>query len=47
LGSWRWIHHDGRVGPNRAALILEVGYIEGDVAIVIVHAMIAREKFLG
>lgn len=34
------------VGPNRAALILEVGYIEGDVAIVIVHAMIAREKFL-
>lgn len=32
--------------PNRAALILEVGYIEGDVAIVIVHAMIAREKFL-
>ena len=34
------------VGPNRAALILEVGYVEGDVAIVIVHAMIAREKFL-
>jgi hypothetical protein len=34
------------VGPNRAALILEVGYIEGDVAIVIVHAMVAREKFL-
>ena len=34
------------VGPNRAALILEVGFIKGDVAIVIVHAMIAREKFL-
>ncbi len=34
------------VGPNRAALILEVGYVEGDVAIVIVHAMIAREKFM-
>ncbi len=34
------------VGPNRAALILEVGYVEGDVAIVIVHAMVAREKLL-
>ena len=34
------------VGPNRAALILEVGYIEGDVAVVIVHAMQARDKFL-
>jgi len=34
------------VGPNRAALVLEVGYVEGDVAIVIVHAMIAREKFM-
>ena len=27
------------IGPNRAALILEVGYVEGDVAMVIVHAM--------
>lgn len=34
------------VGPNQAALILEVGYVEGDVAIAIVHAMIAREKFV-
>ena len=34
------------VGPNRAALILEVGYVEGDLAIVIVHAMVAREKFM-
>ncbi len=34
------------VGPNHAAIIFEVGYIEGDVAIVIVHAMVAREKFL-
>ena len=34
------------VGPNRAALILEVGYVEGDVAVVIVHAMVAREKFM-
>jgi hypothetical protein len=34
------------IGPNRAAIILEVGSIEGDTAMVIVHAMIAREKFL-
>lgn len=34
------------IGPNRAAIVLEVGYVEGDVAIVIVHAMQAREKFL-
>jgi hypothetical protein len=34
------------IGPNRAAIILEVGYVEGDVAVVIVHAMFAREKFL-
>ena len=34
------------VGPNRAAIILEVGYVEGDEAIVIVHAMLAREKFV-
>lgn len=34
------------VGPNRAAIILGVGYVEGDVAIVIVHAMLAREKFV-
>lgn len=34
------------VGPNRAAIILEVGYIESSVAMVIVHAMAARDKFL-
>ena len=34
------------IGPNRAAIILEVGYVEGDLAVVIVHAMTAREKFL-
>ena len=34
------------VGPNAAAVFLEVGYIEGDTAVVIVHAMRAREKFL-
>ena len=34
------------IGPNRAAIILEVGYVEGEEAVVIVHAMPAREKFL-
>jgi hypothetical protein len=34
------------MGPNAAAIILEVGYIDGDTAVVIVHAMHAREKFL-
>lgn len=34
------------IGANHAALILEVGYIQGNTAVVIVHAMRAREKFL-
>jgi hypothetical protein len=34
------------VGPNQAAIVLEVGYVDGDQAHVIVHAMRAREKFL-
>jgi hypothetical protein len=34
------------VGPNAAAIFLEVGYVDGDTAVVIVHAMHAREKFL-
>lgn len=34
------------VGPNRAAIFLEVGYIGGRQAHVIVHAMLARDKFL-
>ncbi len=34
------------VGPNRAAIFLEVGHIQGEQVHVIVHAMIAREKFL-
>ena len=34
------------LGANQAALILEVGYIQGMTAIVIVHAMRAREKLL-
>jgi hypothetical protein len=33
------------VGPYTAAIFLEVGYIDGDVAVVIVHAMRARDKF--
>lgn len=34
------------IGPNAATVILEVGYIDGENAVVIVHAMRAREKFL-
>jgi hypothetical protein len=34
------------IGPNAAAIFLEVGYIDGETAVVIVHAMRAREKFL-
>ncbi len=34
------------IGPNRAALVLEVGYVEGDMAMVIVHAMPARDQYL-
>jgi hypothetical protein len=34
------------VGPNAAAIFLEVGYIDGNSAVVIVHAMPAREKFM-
>lgn len=34
------------VGPNHAAIFLEVGYVDGEQTHVIVHAMVAREKFL-
>lgn len=34
------------VGPNQAAIFIEVGYVEGEQVHVIVHAMHAREKFL-
>jgi hypothetical protein len=34
------------VGPNDAAIFLEVGYVEGEQVHVIVHTMRAREKFL-
>ena len=34
------------VGATATASILEVGYIQGETAVVIVHAMRAREKFL-
>jgi hypothetical protein len=34
------------VSPNRAAIFLEVGYVEGEQARVIVPAMRAREKLL-
>lgn len=34
------------VGPNQATLFLEVGYVDGEYADVIIHAMPARERFL-
>lgn len=34
------------VGPDRAAIFLEVGYFDGEQTHVIVHAMVAKEKFL-
>jgi hypothetical protein len=34
------------IGPNASAVMLEIGYVQGDTAVVIVHAMRAREKFL-
>jgi hypothetical protein len=34
------------IGPDRAARLLEIGVVEGDLAPVIVHAMAARQKFL-
>jgi len=34
------------IGATAAAIILEVGYVESDIAMVGVRAMRAREKFL-
>jgi hypothetical protein len=34
------------IGANPAGVIFEIGYVEGDDAVVIVHAMRARKKFL-
>lgn len=34
------------LGPNRAAIILEVGYVDGEQTHVIVHAKPARNQFL-
>lgn len=34
------------IGPNRAAILYEIGVVDGVTAPVIVHAMEAREKFL-
>ena len=34
------------IGATAAAVILEIGHVQGDTATVIVHAMRAREKFL-
>lgn len=35
------------IGANRAAIIYEIGVVDGAPAPVIVHAMAARDKFLG
>lgn len=34
------------IGANRAAIVFEVGVVDGTIAPVIVHAMRARDKFL-
>ncbi len=34
------------IGANNAAILIEVGVVDGTVAPVIVHAMKARDKFL-
>ena len=34
------------IGANQAAIIYEVGVIDGVAAAVVVHAMRARDKFL-
>jgi hypothetical protein len=34
------------IGANTAAIIYDVGVVEGVAALVVVHAMKAREKFL-
>ncbi len=34
------------IGANQAAVIFEIGYVEAAEAVVIVHAMRARGKFL-
>jgi len=34
------------IGANHAAIIYEIGVVDGEFATVVVHAMRAREKFL-
>ena len=34
------------IGPNQAAIIYEVGVVDGEQAAVVVHAMKARDTFL-
>jgi len=34
------------IGANHAAIVFEVGVVDGNMAPVIVHAMKARDKFL-
>jgi len=35
------------IGANAAAVLLEIGAVEATTGLVVVHAMRAREKFLG
>ena len=34
------------IGANQAAIVFEVGVVDGNIAPVIVHAMKARDKFM-
>lgn len=34
------------IGANQAAIVYEIGVVDGAVALVVVHAMKARDKFL-
>ena len=45
LGTWER-GTPALIGANQAAVIFEIGYVEGAEAVVIVHAMRARGKFL-
>jgi hypothetical protein len=35
------------IGSNRTTIVFEIGVVEGDTIGVVVHAMRARNKFLG
>jgi len=46
---WIWDLGDGFtmvIGADASGMPVEVGYVQGDTAVVMVHAMRARERFL-